>query len=125
MNAEVQQPVSVYDLFVNATDTKTLILEFKDAEFEFRYRQLTWAEKSEIIDASFTIEADGTPHMSVGKYKLACIVRMVVDSPIHQAPDLLWNETTVGTLDPRMVDQLATIVPPMDTTTEMEEVKKD
>ena len=125
MTEEVQQPVTVYSLFANTVDTKTLTIECQGTEFEFRYRDLTWAEKSEIIDSAYTMEADGSMHMSIGKYKLACIVQMVVDSPIHQAPDLLWNETVVGTLNPYIVDQLASIVPVMDTTLEMEEVKKD
>lgn len=127
MTNEVKQPeVNVYSLFADTSPNHTHTVTFKDVEFEFTYRQLTWGEKSEIINNSYILhKGEESSRFSIARYWLLCITKMVTDSPFHAEPSLIWNEITISKLDPNVVEQLIDICPKVDTTADVEEVKKD
>lgn len=123
-NEQVESVFSAYDLFADVETKNTKTINFKGHAIDFKYRNLTWGEKSKILDASYVAE-NGTLRFSASNYILLCLTNMVVDSPIHQDERLLFNELTLSKMDPAVIEQLAEICPATSVAEEMDEVKKD
>ena len=124
-NEQVEEVAfSAWDLFADVETQHTQTVRFKGHELEFKYRFLTWGEKSKIIDSSYIVE-DGQFRFSPAVYIIKCLAVMVVDSPIHQDERMAYNEITLSKLDPFIVEQLAEICPARNAADEIEEVKKD
>ena len=124
-NEQVEEVAfSAWDLFADVETQNTKTVNFKGHQIEFKYRNLTWGEKSKILDASYIAE-NGVLRFSAPNYILMCITSMVTDSPIHQDPTMLFNELTISKLDPAVIEQLAEICPATSVAEEMDEVKKD
>lgn len=119
-------PLNVYSLFADTDARFTHTLNYMDNEWVFEYRQLTWGEKTDIIDQSYIIhKGENVSRFNIGRYWIQCLAKMVTDSPIHQEPTLAWNAITLSLLDQNVVEQLVDICPKVDTTAEVKEVKKD
>ena len=119
-----QTPVDVFDLFADTETLNTLNVKFKGNVWEFKYRNLSWGEKSKILDNAYKIEGDSV-RFSASSYILQCLETMIVDSPIHRDERLIFSGMVLAKLDPSVIEQLSQICPSTSVAEEMEEVKKD
>lgn len=101
------------------TIEKELVIVHNDKRWVFKYRDMTWKEKYDCVDAAQTWQ--GTEFsFSLGRYYVNALTKMLVDSPIKPL-----TETTISKLDTKVGSQLLSIVPPPAEIDEAESLKKE
>ncbi len=95
-----------------------LELQFKGKKWTFYYRDMTWGEKSECIDAA-QIWGDGDFKFSIFRYYAMALQKMLVRSPIRP-----MTETTLQRLSREIGEALISIVPTPVEQSEVQAIKK-
>jgi hypothetical protein len=95
-----------------------LELQLKGKKWTFYYRDMTWGEKSECIDAA-QIWGDGDFKFSIFRYYAMALQKMLVRSPIRP-----MTETTLQKLSREVGEALISIVPTPVEESEVQAIKK-
>ena len=95
-----------------------LELQLKGKKWTFYYRDMTWGEKSECIDAA-QIWGDGTFKFSIFRYYAMALQKMLIRSPIRP-----MTETTLKKLSREVGEALISIVPTPVEESEVQAIKK-
>ena len=96
----------------------TLEFVFKGKKWSFHYREMTWGEKNDCIDAA-QIWTNGEFKFSISKYYVMALQKMLTRSPIRPI-----TETTLARLSRDIGEALTSIVPNPMEEGEVEAVKK-
>jgi len=104
-------------LFADSIEHK-LELNYKGQKWTFQYRDMTWGEKNECIDAA-QIWEQGDFRFSISKYYVMALQRMLIRSPVRPI-----TETTLMKLNREIGEALQSIVPNPVEQGEVEAIKK-
>jgi len=96
----------------------SLELHHQGKKWTFYYREMTWGEKSECIDAA-QIWSDGDFKFSIFRYYAMALQKMLVRSPIRPI-----SETTLRKLSREIGEALISIVPAPVEESEVQAIKK-
>ena len=107
---EIEEPVleagtNPGDLFTE-TEEKTLEIVHKNKKWVFKYKDLSWKDKYDCVDAAASIEGEDFS-FSLSRYYMTALGKMLTHSPIQPL-----TETTISRLDKDVGAQLISIVPP-------------
>ena len=88
-------------------DSKEHILElqYQGKKWTFYYREMTWGEKNECVDAA-QIWDSGDFSFSISKYYVMALQKMLIRSPVRPI-----TETTLSRLNREIGEALISIVP--------------
>jgi len=96
----------------------SLELQYQGKKWTFYYRDMTWGEKNECVDAAQVWDS-GDFSFSISKYYVMALQKMLIRSPVRPI-----TETTLTRLNREIGEALTSIVPnPMEQGT-VEAVKK-
>ncbi len=108
---ELELGINASELFASV-DEKELEIVHNGKKWIFKYRDLSWKEKYDCVDAATSLTGDDFG-FSLGKYYIIALTKMLTSSPITPL-----TETTISKLDKDVGAQLLAIVPnPSDPTT--------
>ena len=68
------------ELYANQ-ETQELVIVHNDKTWIFKYRELSWKEKYDCVDAAASMDGDDVG-FSLGTYYIEALKMMLVDSPI-------------------------------------------
>ena len=114
MEQEDNQQVTDEEVLEEGTDPSVLFadsgeqrleLNYKGKKWTFHYRELTWGEKNECVDAAQIWEG-GDFRFSISKYYVMALQKMLVRSPVRPI-----TETTLSRLNRDIGEALTSIVP--------------
>ena len=114
---EIQEGTDPSILFADSNE-HTLEFVFKGKKWSFHYREMTWGEKNDCIDAA-QIWTNGEFKFSISKYYVMALQKMLTRSPIRPI-----TETTLARLSRDIGEALTSIVPNPMEEGEVEAVKK-
>jgi hypothetical protein len=104
-------------LFADSIEHK-LELNYKGQKWTFQYRDMTWGENNECIDAA-QIWEQGDFRFSISKYYVMALQKMLIRSPVRPI-----TETTLMKLNREIGEALQSIVPNPVEQGEVEAIKK-
>ena len=114
---EIQEGTDPSILFADSNE-HTLEFVCKGKKWSFHYREMTWGEKNDCIDAA-QIWTNGEFKFSISKYYVMALQKMLTRSPIRPI-----TETTLARLSRDIGEALTSIVPNPMEEGEVEAVKK-
>jgi len=114
---ELEEGTDPSALYADSSE-HVLELQLKGKKWTFYYRDMTWGEKSECIDAA-QIWGDGDFKFSIFRYYAMALQKMLVRSPIRP-----MTETTLQKLSREVGEALISIVPTPVEETEVQAIKK-
>ena len=80
-------------------------LQFQGKKWTFYYREMTWGEKNECVDAA-QVWVNGEFSFSISKYYVMALQKMLIRSPVRPI-----TETTLSRLNRDIGEALTSIVP--------------
>ena len=114
---ELEEGTDPSALYADSSE-HVLELQLKGKKWTFYYRDMTWGEKSECIDAA-QIWGDGDFKFSIFRYYAMALQKMLVRSPIRP-----MTETTLKKLSREVGEALISIVPTPVEESEVQAIKK-
>jgi len=114
---ELEEGTDPSALYADSSE-HVLELQLKGKKWTFYYRDMTWGEKSECIDAA-QIWGDGDFKFSIFRYYAMALQKMLVRSPIRP-----MTETTLQKLSREVGEALISIVPTPVEESEVQAIKK-
>lgn len=92
------------------TDTKPkpISIDFEGEKWEFQYRELSWLERTQIVDDSLNIGQGGQHVLDLTKYYEVSLLKMLVKGP--QGFDI--NLTNIQRMEPEVGNQLCNLIVP-------------
>ena len=114
---ELEEGTDPTALYADSSE-HVLELQLKGKKWTFYYRDMTWGEKSECIDAA-QIWGDGDFKFSIFRYYAMALQKMLIRSPIRP-----MTETTLKKLSREVGEALISIVPTPVEESEVQAIKK-
>ena len=101
---ELEEGVDPSVLFADSNE-HSLELQYQGKKWTFYYRDMTWGEKNECVDAA-QIWDSGDFSFSISKYYVMALQKMLIRSPVRPI-----TETTLSRLNREIGEALTSIVP--------------
>lgn len=93
-------------ILFSSPQEKSLEIIFEGQKWIFKYKELTWGEKTACVDKAQSWDETNGFQFSLQTYYATALTRMLTDSPIRPI-----TETTLNKLDRRIGERLVSIVP--------------
>jgi hypothetical protein len=93
-------------ILFSSPQEKSLEIIFEGQKWVFKYKELTWGEKTACVDKAQSWDEVNGFQFSLQTYYASALTRMLTDSPIRPI-----TETTLNKLDRRIGERLVSIVP--------------
>lgn len=71
----------IKSLFVSVEDTKEIVLKFEGKDIPITVRDLTWAEKNQVLGGCFVYKTDGSMGFDIDRYMKSMLTKMIVKAP--------------------------------------------
>jgi len=101
---ELEEGTDPSVLFADTIEHR-LELQFQGKKWTFYYREMTWGEKNECVDAA-QVWVNGEFSFSISKYYVMALQKMLIRSPVRPI-----TETTLSRLNRDIGEALTSIVP--------------
>lgn len=82
------------DVIYSTGETRSIELEYKEVKIPIVVRDLTWAEKNQILDICVKAGNGGTPTFSYDKYMREVLSRIIVSAPWGRTDQMFFSKIT-------------------------------